>query len=163
MPRNTGQLPSGRSSASMAAAAMSGFNAAYAASAGQNPSNINKDNIVCMNVCQHGMITENHSSHDLLSFYGCLLLCAQSIVQCQRWSNRVLVFSLPADYSRAQASSVSPSRSYGSNASTPHSTSSYNGTPANGSYTGSPSNLTTSPQGLFNGIPSCPILTVLQC
>lgn len=95
MPRNTGSLPPPRSPASMAAAAMSGFNAAYAASA--------------------------------------------------------------ADYSRAQTSSVSPSRSYGSNASTPQSSSSsYNGNPPsvsmNGGYSSPTSSMSASSQGLFNGM-----------
>ena len=64
------------------------------------------------------------------------------------------------DYNRTQASSVSPSRGYGSNASTPHSSSgsSYggNGTTAtmNGGYGSPPTNMTpTVPgsPGLFNG------------
>jgi len=66
------------------------------------------------------------------------------------------------DYNRTQSSSVSPSRGYGSNASTPHSSSggsSYggNGTAAtmNGGYGSPPTNMTTAvpgSPGLFNGM-----------
>lgn len=63
------------------------------------------------------------------------------------------------DYSRHQSSSVSPSRSYGSNASqsSTSSASSYtNGNasstvPMNGGYGSPPSQMTTGSQGLFNG------------
>lgn len=65
-------------------------------------------------------------------------------------------FSL-VDYSRHQANSVSPSRSYGSNASqsSNNSPSSYNSNTsvpmANGSYSSTSANMATSSQGLFNG------------
>ncbi|KPM04552.1 transcription factor collier-like protein [Sarcoptes scabiei] len=69
-------------------------------------------------------------------------------------------YAASADYSRHQSSSVSPSRSYGSNASqsSTSSASSYtNGNasstvPMNGGYGSPPSQMTTGSQGLFNGM-----------
>ncbi|XP_054167120.1 transcription factor collier-like isoform X2 [Oppia nitens] len=157
MPRNTPSqltgLPAPRSPASAlnnvaAAAAMSaGFNAAYAASAGQLSCQTNDQTLYHQN-------PQSNACYDRMNAYNTSHKPMPSHVYCYVYN----------DYNRNQASSVSPSRGYGSNASTPHSSSggsSYggNGTAGtmNGGYGSPPTNMSTpvpgSP-GLFNGMSS---------
>ncbi|KAJ6222690.1 hypothetical protein RDWZM_001235 [Blomia tropicalis] len=145
MPRNTGSLPPPRSPASMAAAAMSGFNAAYAASAGQHQ---------MMNNDTHGQERNLQSPQPACNENE---MTPEDKRQGFYNPNFIMLYPQYADYSRAQTSSVSPSRSYGSNASTPQSSSSsYNGNPPsvsmNGGYSSPTSSMSASSQGLFNGM-----------
>lgn len=202
MPRNTPSqltgLPAPRSPASAlnnaAAAAMSaGFNAAYAATAGQL-SGANDQNLYHQspqtNACIDRMNAYNTTHKPMPSHVYCYVyngirhwfLPTIAIIRIAFYAFFLVLVSLhwnrsidweltldskplSIDYNRTQSSSVSPSRGYGSNASTPHSSSggsSYggNGTTAtmNGGYGSPPTNMTPAvpgSPGLFNGQYSC--------
>lgn len=140
IPRNAPQLslPAPRSPATAlnnaaAAAAMSaaGFNAAYAASTGQQQAN-------AAQVAPQGLLM-NGDDVTPIGAIGLSCTCSDCMVANHGASSA----SSASDYNRTQSNSVSPSRGYGSNASTPHSNSSnsYNGVSGtnsnsiNGGYT----------------------------